>query len=129
MLRRRGAARGVRASSGREEEDEAVARSYHDTFLSGKLRQAVRPATDREGGGCLLSDDQCTKTGQPVAEVFQEKHLDMHVSPMGNPVCAAFKEYGEVPETVLLDFTEMMSRGFHQCFIELQAHWERRQLR
>ena len=51
-----------RADSGGEEGDEAVARSYHDTVLSGKLRQAVRRATDREGGGCILLDDQCTKT-------------------------------------------------------------------
>ena len=27
-------------------------------------------------------------------------------SPVENPACAAFKEYGEVPETVPLDFTE-----------------------
>ena len=30
----------------------------------------------------------------------------MCVSPVENPTCAAFKEYGEVPETVPLDFTE-----------------------
>ena len=30
-----------RAASGGEEKDNAVARSYHDTVLSGKLRQAV----------------------------------------------------------------------------------------
>ena len=38
--RRQGArgAREVRAASGGEEEDEAVARSYHDMVLSGKLR-------------------------------------------------------------------------------------------
>ena len=57
-----GAAREGRAASGGEEEDEAVARSYHDTVLSGKLCQAIRQATHREGGGSLLLDDQCTKT-------------------------------------------------------------------
>ena len=46
-----GAAREGRADSGREEEKEEVARSYHDTVLSGKLRQAIRWATDRERGG------------------------------------------------------------------------------
>ena len=40
-----GAAREVRAASGGKYEDD----SYHDTVLSGKLRQAVRRATDREG--------------------------------------------------------------------------------
>ena len=75
-------------------------------MLSGKLRQAVCWATHQEGGGCLLPDDQCTKTGRPVAEVFREKHPDMCVSPMENPTCAAFEEYKEVPKTVPLDFTE-----------------------
>ena len=52
-----GAAREGRTASSSEEEDEAVARSFHKTVLSGKLQQAVRWATDREGGGCLLLDD------------------------------------------------------------------------
>ena len=30
----------------------------------------------------------------------------MHVPPAENPACAAFKEYGDVPETVTIDFTE-----------------------
>ena len=66
-----GAAREGRSASGGEEEDDALARSYHDTVLSGKIRQAIRWATDREGGGCLLPDDQFTKTGRPVAEVLR----------------------------------------------------------
>ena len=37
----------VRAASGGEEEDEAVAWSYHDTVLDGKLRKDFRQATDR----------------------------------------------------------------------------------
>ena len=37
-----GAAQEVRVASGGEEEDEAVARSFHETLLSGKLRQAIR---------------------------------------------------------------------------------------
>ena len=43
-----GDAREGRVASGGEEENEAVARSYHDTVLSGKLWQAVRWATNRE---------------------------------------------------------------------------------
>ena len=58
-----GAARKGRVASGGEEENEAVACRYHNKVLSGKLRQAVRRATNREGGGCILPDDQCTKTG------------------------------------------------------------------
>ena len=75
-------------------------------MLSGKIRQDVRWTTGREGGGCLLPDDQCTKIGRPVAEVLREKHPDMSAPPVENPMCAAFAEYKEVPETVPLDFTE-----------------------
>ena len=79
---------------------------FHETVLSGKILQAVRWATDREGGGCLLPDDQCTKIGRPVAEVLRAKHPDMRVPPVENTVCAAFEEYADVPKTVPLDFTE-----------------------
>ena len=74
--------------------------------LSGNLRQAVCRSTDREGRGYLLLDDQFTKTGRLVANVLQEKHPDMRVPPIKNSMCAAFKEYKEVPEAVPLDFTE-----------------------
>ena len=53
-----GASRESRAASGRDEEDEVVAQSYHDAVLYSKLRQANRQATEREEGGCLLPDDQ-----------------------------------------------------------------------
>ena len=75
-------------------------------MLYGKLIQAVRWATNREGGGCILPDDQCTKNGQPIAEILREKHPDMPVPPVENPMCVAFEKYGEVPETVPLNFTE-----------------------
>ena len=74
-----GSAREGRAASGGEQKDEAVARRYHDMVLSGKLRQAVCRATDRKGGACLLPDDQCMKTGRPVAVVLRDKHPDMQV--------------------------------------------------
>ena len=53
-----GAAREGRDASCGEEEDEGVVRSFHETVLSGKLQQAVRQATDYEGGGYILPDDQ-----------------------------------------------------------------------
>ena len=101
-----GDAREGRAASGRKEEEEAVSRSYHDKVLFGKLWQDVRWATAREGAGCLLPGEQCTKTGQPVAEVLRGEHPDMRVPPVENPACAAFEEYGEVPKIVPLGFTE-----------------------
>ena len=51
-----GAAQEVKAASFGEEEEDAVAWSFHETVLLGKLRQAVRWETDREGGGFLLLD-------------------------------------------------------------------------
>ena len=83
-----------------------MARSYHSTVLSGKLWQAVRQATNREGGGCLLPDDQFTKTGQPVAEFLQEKHPYMPVPPMDNLMCAVFEKYEELSELVSIDLPE-----------------------
>ena len=73
-----------------------MARGFHETVLSGKLRQAVRQATYREGGGCLLPYDQCNKTGRPVVEVLREKHPYMRVPPVENPTCADFEEYEDL---------------------------------
>ena len=83
-----------------------MARSFHETVLSRKLRQAVCWATNQEGGGCLLPEEKCTKNGQLVADDLQEKHPYMRVPPLESPTCAAFEEYEDVPETVPLDFTE-----------------------
>ena len=43
-----GAKREDKTASVSEEEDDAVARSYHDIIFSGKLWKDVRQATDRE---------------------------------------------------------------------------------
>ena len=80
-----------------EEEDEAVARIYHDTVLSGNLRKAICQSTNMEGGGCLLPDDHCTNTRRTVSEFLLEKHLDMQVRPVENPTFTSFEEYREVP--------------------------------
>ena len=57
------ATREGRATFSGKEEDDAVARSFHKTVLLGKLWQAVRRATNWEGGECLLPDNQFTKIG------------------------------------------------------------------
>ena len=80
-----GASREGRAAFSGKEEDDAMARGFHETVLSGKLRQAIHWATNRKGGGCILPDDQCTKTGRPFVEVLQKKHPDMCVPPRGKP--------------------------------------------
>ena len=101
-----GATQEGRAASGGKEEDDAIGRSYLDMVLSGKLRQSVCRANDSEEGECLLLDNQCTKTGLPVAEILRKKHPDMCVPSVENPTCVAVEKYGEVPQMVPLDFTE-----------------------
>ena len=76
-----------RAAFSGKEEDDAMARSFHKTVLSGKLRQAVHRETNRERGGGLLPGDKCTKTGRPVADVLREKHPDMRVPPPRGKPC------------------------------------------
>ena len=49
-----GDAREGRATFSGDEEEDTVARIFHKTVLSGKLRQAIRWANDQEWGGCLL---------------------------------------------------------------------------
>ena len=68
-----------------------MAWSYHHLVSSGKIWQAVCQATDREEGGCVLPDDQSTKTGHPVAEVLREKHPDS-VSTSGEPSVRSLRE-------------------------------------
>ena len=101
-----GAAREGRAAFSGEEEDDAVARSFHKTVLSGKLRQAVCRETDKEGGGCLLPGEKCTKLGDRLQMSSGRSTRTCVPPPAENPTCAAFEEYGEVPEIVPLDFTE-----------------------
>ena len=58
-----GAACEGRAAFSGEEEEDAVARSFHETVLSVKLRQAVRRATNREGGGVSFQRKNAPKPG------------------------------------------------------------------
>ena len=68
------------------------------------MQQAVCCATDHEGGGGLfyrgMSAQRQGGQLQIVADLFQEKYLDMCVSPMEKIMCTAFEEYEEVPETM-----------------------------
>ena len=59
---------------GGEKEDKHKSHIYQITVLSSKLDQAVLRETKREGAGCLLPDDQCTKTRRLLEEVIWEKH-------------------------------------------------------
>ena len=52
----------------KEEEENCHGSRFHSTLLSGKLRQAVCWATNREGGECLLLGAVCTNIGRSVAD-------------------------------------------------------------
>ena len=66
MRNRRG---GKGGSAGVERE----AKAFDSRVKHGKIRSAVRTATSRAGGGILMPDGVCTKTGRPVMEVLAEK--------------------------------------------------------
>eukprot|EP00957_Ditylum_brightwellii_P060021 4556804-Ditylum_brightwellii.AAC.1 len=89
-----------------EEQEERKARQFNGTVLTGKLWQAVRRATDRDGSGVLYPSDKCTKSGEPVIDVLQGKHPDTRVPDVTNPTCTAFEHYGKVPEVTPLEFTQ-----------------------
>jgi hypothetical protein len=73
--------------------------------LDGKLRVAIRFATDCNGGGVLLPQDACTKTGQPVMEVLLLQHPNTRIPNLEDLHCIAFEHYDEVPMTMPTDCT------------------------
>ena len=101
-----GASQEGRAASGGKEEDNIVAQSYHGTVFTAKIWQAIRQATDGDGGGVSpprqpMHENWATGCGGPTGEA--PGHA---CPPVENPTCTAFEKYEEVPETVPLDFTE-----------------------
>ncbi len=73
--------------------------------LDYKLRAAVSFVTDHGGGGVLLPQDLCTKTGRPMMEVLRLQHLDTRIPDLEDPHCIAFEHYNEVPVEILTDCT------------------------
>ena len=98
------AMRGVGSGRGTVDE-ELIARKYNSMVLDGKLRAAVRFATERDGGGVLLPQDACTKTGRPVMEVLLSQHPDTRIPNLEDPNCIAFEQYSEVPVAMPTDCT------------------------
>ena len=83
-------------------------------LLSGKLRQVVCQATDREGGGCLLPEDQWTKNEGLVAEVLWEKHPDMRFPLWRTPRAQPSRITRKYPKRYPSTSRSMTSRGSHQ---------------
>ncbi len=94
------------AGSGRDMADEdIIAHKYNLMVLDGKLHAAVRFATNRGGGGVLLPQDSCTKTGRPVMEGLRSQHPDTRIPDLKDPHCIAFEQYNEVPVEIPTDCT------------------------
>jgi hypothetical protein len=85
--------------------EELIAQKYNHMVLDSKLRAAVHFATARNGGGVLLHQDTCTKTGKPVIEVLQLQHPNTRIPNLGDPDCIAFEHYNEVPMALPTDCT------------------------
>jgi hypothetical protein len=98
------AMRGVGGGQGTINED-LVASKFNSMVLDGKLCAAVHFATDRDGGGVLLPQDACTKTGRPVMEVLLLQHPNTWIPNFEDPHCIAFEHYNEVPAAMPTDCT------------------------
>ena len=109
-----------------KEEDDTVALSFHETVLSGNIWKAICRATDREGGGCLLPEEKCTKPERLIAEVLGDKHMDMRVPPWKNLHAQPLSSMGTCPKGYPSTSRSMMSRGLHQSSPAQQVRWEQR---
>ena len=58
---------------------ENVAAKFNSMVLSGKIRSAVRFATERGEGGPYRPDDPCSKTGRPVIDILREKYPKIRI--------------------------------------------------
>ena len=90
------------------------ARRFNKKVLRGKLRAAVREATDRDRGGLLKPSDTCGKTHQPVSDVLRSKHLEV-VPDLTDPKVGCFEEYDKgLPESIPACFSDDMAISIAQ---------------
>jgi hypothetical protein len=75
-------------------------------FLSGKVRGAVRFATDREAGGPLSPDGTDSKTGNTVIDVLRSKHPLIRVTNLEDAEVKCFEGYPYTPCSVPHAFDE-----------------------
>ena len=71
--------------------------------IEGKLRQAMRWVSNRDGRGVLHPDDVDSKSGKTVVEVLESKHPACMISKLGEEGWASFEKYDERLNSVLVD--------------------------
>jgi hypothetical protein len=84
---------------------ELIAQKYNHMVLNGKLSAAVCFEAARNGGGVLLPQDACTKTGRLVIEVLQLQHPNTRTPNLGDTDCITFKHHNEMPMALPTDCT------------------------
>ena len=92
-------------------DDDEVARRFASMVNSGKMRAAVRMATDREGGGPLQPWDIDAKTGKTVLEVLRDKHPEMMIPDVTAPGWLSFESYDDVPAEMMVDCDQEIVQG------------------
>ena len=91
----------------KKETEDTVTRVYNSTFMSGKIRQAVRKATDREGGLVRRIHDKYSKTGLPIIKVIRQKHPATRITDYSNEKYECKRAtILEPPQTVPVQCTE-----------------------
>ena len=98
--------RAAKAASGRaptQDDDDHIARRYHSLVIDGRLKAAVRFATNRSGGGVLAPADIDEKSGKPVIEVLRGKHPKARRPELKKEDWASFEDYPTPREGVPLD--------------------------
>ena len=78
-------------------DNEARAKIFDSILKSGRLRQAVRNLTNREGGGVVQPDDLCSKARIPVLEVLKDKHPGMRQPDLEDPDNRTFQPFDNLP--------------------------------
>ena len=86
--------------------EESVARRYNSMVVSGKMREAVRMATTRDGDGLLHPDSTDAKSGKPVVEVLRDKYPEIRIPDASADEVMAFKPYPVVPAPLPLNSSE-----------------------
>ena len=71
----------------KEEEEDRLARSFHITVLSGKLRQEVRRAINREGGGVFSQEMSTQRPGDRLQTLSGRNTLTCMYSLWKSHVC------------------------------------------